>query len=137
MVWTRKKIEFINHIAKNWGGIVQEKESRKCYAPGDSEDLIDLARCQSLKFEDLKNNKELVSRLRKRTEQQSLHALKEQKGTVKFWNDALLKEVFIDMQLKCNNTNKFECDVRLRNNTGQCLIKWDCSQEEWETKLCN
>ena len=25
MTWTRKKIEFLNHLAKNWGGEIKTK----------------------------------------------------------------------------------------------------------------
>ena len=43
--WTRKKIEFLNFVAIEWGGIIKEFAEGKCQAPLESADLEVIALC--------------------------------------------------------------------------------------------
>lgn len=42
-------------MAIEWGGKIKEKALEKCYAPIDSSEIRDVARCQSLDFKTIKN----------------------------------------------------------------------------------
>ena len=43
--WERTKIQFVNQLAFEWGGKIKERALKKCYAPVDSSELSDVARC--------------------------------------------------------------------------------------------
>lgn len=49
--WERKKIQFVNKLAIDWGGEIKERAEGMCFAPVDSTALADIARCQSLNFD--------------------------------------------------------------------------------------
>jgi len=48
ITWTNKKIDFINDMAKYWGGGIADIEAENVNAPRYSTALTDIARCENL-----------------------------------------------------------------------------------------
>ena len=80
-------------MAIEWGGQIKEKAEAKCYAPVDSSDLTDIARCQSLKYDTIKKDQQkAIKMLKIKFQQESQLAVDNKFGIIKFWNDAILEE---------------------------------------------
>ena len=57
-------------MAIEWGGDIKTKAEEKCYAPVDSSELTDIARCQSLKYDTIKRDqKKAIEMLKKKFQQ--------------------------------------------------------------------
>lgn len=64
MTWIRTKIQFINDLAKEWGGIIEDASIDQCYAPNDSSDVEVISLCQNMTVDVIQGNEEAISQLR-------------------------------------------------------------------------